>query len=340
MPRDVAKGIQVSVDAIVEKGRQTLRKDMRNALPFCPQNPFPNYDDKNKYFERANELCHHSYWNEGLYDLCERYYQTRVAEIRAFEKDHTVNFNKGMVYANLGVSQVAQHKIDEGFANILKAHMEDEPYHKTDSSKSVFRLSLYTQFEKESVRYLLEHSKTYEREEATKLDELWLDGLISSLETDSHILFISLMEKIKLHLQALDDKDNNFSRLQVFLLLQDLCLCIENALKKKNRLTGTLKPALDNLFSKASGRKHTWKTVFDKNYNLTKSDSSSQLEINLRSVVGIQDNQARRLLILSAIRNFSSHNIDVRNSYVFANIKLIFESIISSLFFLRSQGCV
>jgi len=340
MAPEVAKSIRASLEAIVDRGREMLLEDMRKALPFSPQKPFLNYDDKNKYFERANELCHYSLWNAELYDLCERYYQIMLAEIRTYEGNHGTNFNKGMVYANLGVLQVAQHKIDEGFANILKAHMEDEPYHKTDPLKSIFRLDLYTQFEEKSEHYILQHSKMYEREESTKLDKSYLAALISSLDADSHILFISLVEKIRLHLQALADKDNNFSRLQIFLSLQDLCLCIENALKKSKNLAGTLKPVLDSLFSKASGKQQTWKAVFDKNYNLTYSDHSLQLENNLKCICGIQDNRARRLLILCAIRNFSSHNIDVGNDYVFTRIESVFENILSALFFLHSQGCV
>jgi hypothetical protein len=82
------------------------------------------------------------------YDLCERYYAILLKEIKQYEISNTTNFNKGMVYANLGVCQVAQGKIDEGFANILKAHIEDEPYHRQSqrgqSSTSNFIRNLRT----------------------------------------------------------------------------------------------------------------------------------------------------------------------------------------------------
>ena len=139
-----AHDIQTDLDFTIRSGVGLLRDGMRQARKFDPNNPFPNYNEKNEYFNDANNICQLSLWKLGLYDLCERYYITLLREIREYETKNSTNFNKGMAYANLGVSQVARGKIDEGFANILKAHIEDEPYHRTDPSKSVFQLHLYT----------------------------------------------------------------------------------------------------------------------------------------------------------------------------------------------------
>jgi hypothetical protein len=245
-----------------------------------------------------------------------------------------------MFYANLGVAKLVQGKIDDGFANILKAHMEDYPYHKTDASKSVFNLKLYTQFEDKIKDYMVQHSKLYQAEEKVIVDKPNLDGLVSSLDTDSRILLINLVEKVRKYLEILGDKDNRFTRLQIFLSLQDLCLSVENALKTKNTMTGSLKPLLDNLFSIVSGRSRTWKPDFDSNYNLTTSNNVSELETNLKSLASIGDNNVRRLLICCTIRNFSSHNLDVGNDYVFSQIEIIFDNILSSIFFLHESGCL
>ena len=314
---------------------------MKKARKFDPNNPFPNYDEKNEYFNDANNICQYSLWKLGLYDICERYYAILLREIREYEKNQNTNFNKGMVYANLGVSQVAQGKIDEGFANILKANMEDEPYHSTDPTKSIFKSPLYTQFEERTKDFVLKHSQSYQREESKTIDKGFLDGLLSSLDTDSHVLFVSVVEKIRRNFEVLIDKDNRFTRLQIFLCLQDLCLSIENALKTKNNLTGTLKALLDSLFSNTSGRQRLpWKPVFDSNYRFTSSNNSTQFENNLRMIFAIGDNKARRLLICCAVRNFSSHNLNVGNNYVFNNIELIFDNILSSIFFLRDSRCI
>lgn len=336
-----ARDIQTNLDFIIRNGVNLLRTGMKKARKFDPNNPFPKYREKNEYFNDTNNICQFSLWKLRLYDLCERYYAIMLTEIRKYEAKNNTNFNKGMVYANLGVSQVAQGKIDEGFTNILKAQMEDEPYHKTDPSKSIFKNPLYTQFEEKTKDFILIHSKLYQKEESRSMPKGFLDGLLLSLDTDSHVLFVSVVEKIRRNLEILKEKDNRFTRLQIFLCLQDLCLSIENALKTNNNLTGMLKGLLDTLFSNTSGRQRLpWKPVFDSNYGLTSSINATQFENNLRRILAIGDNKARRLLICCAVRNFSSHNLDVGNNYVFKNIELIFENMLSSVFFLHDSGCI
>ncbi len=250
-----------------------------------------------------------------------------------------------MVYANLGVAQIAQGKIDEGYANILKAQIEDEPYHKTDSSKSIFENPLYMQFEDKAEGtkdYLLKHSELYCREDGVTINKDFISGLIFNLDTDSHILFVSLIEKMKQNFESLLDKDNRFTRLQIFLCLQDLCLSVESAIKKKNTLTGTIKPLLDTLFSKTSGRTRGWKTEFDNKYEYTTSHSGIEFENNLKEILKTTDKKARRLLICCAVRNFSSHNLNVESDWIFQNysIQTIFDNIIASCLFLYSERCL
>jgi len=331
---------------ILRTGVALLQEDMRKAKEFDPDNP--DCIEKDVYFDRANYVCMSSLWQLRLHNLCEGYYAQLLGEIKKHENSNHTLFNKGMVYANLGVSQIAQGKIDEGFANILKAQMEDEPCHKTNPSQSIFKNPLYTQFEdgkegQEGIKdYILKHSRLYQTEESKTVDKIFLGNLISSLDTDSHILFISSVEKIRRNLIILADKDNQFTRLQIFLCLQGLCLAIENSLKMKNKSTGTLRELLDVLFSRASGRDRLWKPIFDTKYEFTSSDNASQLQKNLEEIFKVSDNKARRLLICCAIRNFSAHNLDVGNDYVFERIKddTIFDNIISSIFFLCDQKCV
>ncbi len=334
-----ANDIVNDLDFIIRNGMVQLLEDIKKAPKFDSSNP--NCNEKNVYFDSANNICQYSLWKLGLYDLSERYYAILLKQIREYETKNNTNFNKGMVYANLGVSQATQGKIDEGFANILKAIIEDEPCHKTDPSQTIFISPLYTQFENRIKDYILEHSKLYQTEESKTIDTAYISTLISSLDTDSHILLISLIEKIRRNLDVLIDKDNRFTRLQIFLCLQDLCLSIENALKIKSTLKGRgIKELLDVLFSNASGRPRLWKPIFDSNYGFTSSRNALQFESNLKEILKIGDNKAKRLLICCAVRNFSSHNLDVGNDYVFKNIKVIFDNILSSIFFLHDEGCL
>lgn len=342
-----ANDILTDYTLILRTGVAFLQEDIRKAKEFDLENP--DCKEKDVYFNRANYVCMFSLWQLGLYNLCEGYYAQLLGEIQKYERgDNHKIFNKGMVYANLGVSQIAQGKIDEGFANILKAQMEDEPCHKTNPSQSIFRNPLYTQFEdgkegQEGIKdYILKHSRLYQTEESKTVDKVFLGNLISSLDTDSHILFISSVEKIRRNLIILADKDNQFTRLQIFLCLQGLCLAIENSLKMKNKSTGTLRELLDVLFSRASGRDRLWKPIFDANYGYATSDDASQLQTNLQGIFKGADNKARRLLVCCAFRNFSAHNLDVGNDCVFGKMKddTILDNIISSILFLREQNCI
>lgn len=248
-----AHDIQNDLFFLIRNGVGLVVEDMKKAPRFDPDNP-PEYDKKNEYFNNANNVCQVSLLKLRLYDLCEGYYATLLREIRKYETNNDTNFNKGMVYANLGVSQAAQGKIDEGFSNILKAHMEDEPYHRTDSSRSIFNLELYSQFEdgvegREGTKdYILKHSQLYQTEVAKTIDKAFLTKLIASLDTDSHLLFISVVEKIRRNLEILKDKDNRFTRLQMFLCLQHLCLAIENEKPNRWHSQGSVRQSLFKTF--------------------------------------------------------------------------------------------
>lgn len=336
-PTEAAVKIELYLkNVIIREGLRTLWGEMERAPAFDPLNP-PVYGKKDEYFISANQICLDSLVARELWDLSERYYQEMLNAIKKHEKDNGKNLNKGMVYGNLGASQAAQGKIDEGFANILKSHLEDEPYHKTN--QTVFQLQLYEQFEQKIRDYILSHCMLYQTEEGTTVDRALIDKMISSLNANSHILFISMVDKIRRHSDLLADKDNQFSRLQIFLSLQDLCLAIENALKVAKGINGTMKPLLDQLFSSTSSRLNSWKPAFDNNYSLTSSNDAAQLESNLRSILALSDVKARRLLVLCAVRNFSSHNVDVLNQYLFSNVRNIFDQILSSSIFLHVSGC-
>lgn len=340
-----ALNIHNNLSFLIRTGVGLLLEDMKKAPTFDPTNP-PEYSDKNEYFNNANNICRVSLWELGLYDLWEKYYSFLLKEIRKYENDNTTNFNKGMVYANLGVAQVAQDKIDEGFSNILKAHIEDEPYHRTDPSKSVFSLKLYSQVEngfggREGTKdFILKHSQLYQTEETKPIDIAFLTNLVASLDVDSHILLVSVVEKIRRNFEILADKDNRFTRLQILLNFQDLCLSIENALKVKNNISRELKSLLDNLFSpRRLGTRPRWKQIFDDNYTqFCHATSITELRTNLNGITDtITNSKARRLMIFCLIRNFSAHNLDVGDDIVFQNKELIVDNLISSILFLHGS---
>lgn len=339
---DISKEIKDRFQLVVKQGLTKLKDGMERFKddPFNPSKPYRNYNKKNEYFEASNAICLGIFWKIGYYDLCEKYFLLMLNYIKEYEIKEKVYFNKGMIYVNLGVSQIAQNKIDEGFANILKAHMEDSPYHKSDSTKSVFKLPHYKQFENHIIDHYLIHIKKYTKLDNSKASKNDIVNLVTSLDTDEHILLISLLYKFRNQLVILKDKDNRFTRLQLFLLLQDFCLFIENAIKTKTGETGTLKFLLNNLFSRSSGRPRTWWSEFDGNHSLAKADNITDFERNLTDIFGISNLIAQRLLTCWAIRNFSSHNIDTRNDYIYNHIEPILENILFAILFLNETNCI
>jgi len=99
--------------------------------------------------------------------------------IKQFENDNSYNHNKGIVYANLGIAQDAQKRIDEGFVNILKALDEDREYLEKgrNPAQEFFNSKLFK--EKMIIRSPLENQITHLRieGEACPNAEEFLNGL-------------------------------------------------------------------------------------------------------------------------------------------------------------------
>jgi hypothetical protein len=126
----------------------TQWKDVDHKPPFDSLGRTPSYPygEKDHYVRASNNLWYLTMWR--FYpSLNEMYYSLLLSEVKAFEKTQSFAFNKGMIYANLGVAQSAQMKLDEGFANILKALIEDSPYSENTPEYNLRRRHLFTQFE-------------------------------------------------------------------------------------------------------------------------------------------------------------------------------------------------
>ena len=80
-------------------------------------NPSGAYEAKNYYFNRANELFLRNVELSDLY--AEMYYLRMLTEISNYEQESGKHFNKGMVYANLGIARILAGKFDLGIADFL-----------------------------------------------------------------------------------------------------------------------------------------------------------------------------------------------------------------------------
>lgn len=294
--------IVASYKYIETLGRQILIENIKYCkdkleLPsFDPDDPYEDYDCKNMYFTAANRLCQYSLWRQGLYGLAERYYRTMLDEIKKFENVNGYNHNKGMVYANLGIAQAIQLRIDEGFANILKALDEDRGYFEEEKkpTEEFFKNPLFGQLEKGIVLSSLEKQiSALEKDgEVCPTASDLLNGLV---DPDQRIFFEYTYAKIMNNHKVWTEKPNRFSANRMIAYLQDMCLFAEDFLKRKG-YTGMLRELISNTFS---------------GVDLSGCGANSYEELNakLEQFHKESNKRDRALRMLLTLRNFSSHNI-------------------------------
>ena len=287
---------------------------------FDIDNPY-DYGCKNLYISAANKLCMTSLWNRGLYAFAEKYYLAMLTEIKKFkDSNEGYNHNKGMVYANLGVVQAAQLKIDEGFANILKALDEDRGYlqkgRKPD--EELFNTRFFQQFEEPIVLAPL----------VKQIEVLVNDGetcptakefLKSLSDPHQRMFFEYTYVKIMENYKVMSEKPNNFSANRLIAYLQDLCLFAEDFLKKKNYV-GMLKTLLLTAFSGT---------------DLSGCSTYSPEELNntIESIYGETNKQNRSLRMLLTLRNYTSHNVSAckEGDFIPSNFSEVFNEILRAI---------
>jgi len=320
-----AFGIASSYKYIEGLGKEILLENMkycREILKFPPfdrDKPYEDYDSKNMYFSAANNLCQYSLWRHRLYGFAERYYIKMLETIKQFE-GNSYNHNKGMVYANLGIAQAVQLRIDEGFANILKALDEDRGYFQKGRkpSEEFFNTELFLQLErtivlssfKDRTAILNTNGGTYPDAED------FLKGLV---DADQRIFFECTYAKTIENYDVWKEKPNRFSANRMITYLQDMCLFAEDYLKRKG-YNGMLSRLISIAFSgiDLSG---------------CVADSYKELDDKLERMHGETNKRDRALRMLLTLRNFSSHNISAgeREDFFFKEFDKVFNEILRAI---------
>jgi len=283
---------------------------------FDYNDPYIPYDTKNFYFlatnsiyiREPNKACP---WTVLPPSLNEIYFDTMLKKIKEYEHSYDkenseYHFNKGMVYANLGVAQAAQRKIDEGFANILKALIEDFGYSSSKKPEyDTFKRNLFTQFEDE---YMKKHLHTIIPQlniPGISQVEQFVDNFLDSLNDDQRAFFDFTFARIIQNWDIWKDKENGFTANRLLAYTQDFCLFNEDYLKSK-------------IPQAVLQRQPYW--VLDgliiEGFKVNKTDLSrcgantmADLDKLLTSDLSGQNQLLKCLRILLTLRNYSSHNV-------------------------------
>jgi len=260
------------------------------------------YGEKDFYVRASSNLWYLTMWR--FYpSLNEMYYSLLLAEVKAFEKTQSFAFNKGMIYANLGVAQSAQMKLDEGFANILKALIEDSPYSENTPEYNLRRRDLFTQFEILYVKNRLQTIISALGIAGVSRPEQFVTSFLDALNDDQRVFFDCTFARILQNQDIWKDKENSFTAGRLLAYTQDFCLFNEDLLKSKlsqTELRSRPRWELAGLIAaKFSGI----------DLNSCSAAQMSDLDAKLPSELSRQNDRERCLRILLMLRNYSSHNV-------------------------------
>jgi hypothetical protein len=284
--------------------------------------PYP-YGEKNFYVNASNNLWR-SQCGHTITRFNEIYYSILLEKIKDFKKNNdNFDFNKGIVYANLGVAQSAQMKLDEGFANILKAFIEDYPYSDTNPESSIWRNPLFAQFERQYVRIPLQAMISQLNITGIASVDTLIEGFLDSLSNDQRAFFEYTFIRIMHSLEIWNEKKNGFTANRLLAYTQDLCLFNEDFLKSKfsNPDPHWL---LDDLIREAE---------FSANLSGCGATSMTDLDSKLLQELSNSNQPSKCLRILLTIRNYSSHNIGggTNTNCFYASYNEIFKELLRAM---------
>jgi hypothetical protein len=335
-----ALDLKTNLELILRYGLERLDFGMRqwaevDKFPsFNHKKPYVPYDTKDLYFLATNAIYlrgpnQQDPWKVLPPCLGEIYFSYMVRRIREYENSHKnrnrgYRFNKGMVYANLGVTQASQKKMDEGFANILKALDEDAGYSKPEARRyALFRRELFSQFEKD---YVIKDLSKYVSKLKIKNENeapMFVKRFLKSLSADQRSFFDYNFARIMQNLDIWNDKENRFTSNRLLAYSQDLCLFAEDLLRRKEIEGRTLDKLIKKAFPKV---RHALDNCGAK--------SMKELSKNLRNHFKETDLDLRCLRILLTLRNFSSHNIagGTKASYFYKEYENVIIEIFRAIF--------
>lgn len=319
---------------LLEANKSILIEDMEKSESF---NPEAEYGEKNIYFNRANQVGLRLII-EGFPNIAEIYYNNLLNIILEFESSNPKSFNKGIVYANLGIAQMAINKFNEGLPNLIKANQEDKAFKDVSHKFGLFDSRLYKQFENKTFEMIHQDLNFFAGQKGITITEDDILNFLSSLDVESRLFITTIIRELKQNLTILNNNENRFTRILLFSNLKDLCLFIENYFKNiiENNLTLPNNKDLYNFINVIFNSKPWWSEL-QQQWNLTRSANINDFEKNLQNISNKENMDIRRLLYLGCVRNFSAHYFNVESYFLFSNFEAIYKNILGAIFWIYSK---
>ena len=347
-PEQVAQAAMDEAVKLIAQGLDALLRGMDSDSGYDWSRGYPA---KNSYFVHAGNL------GRSLLDICrqpivyrgtkfepwrglaESYHSAMLQCILDYESRTGKHFNKGMVYANLGVAQIANGKIDDGVTSLLAADVEDQDFTDRDPHH-ILNEPLWWQFEKPHVfDYLLSLCAETCHGMHITLDQTFLVNFMDSVELQDRLLLESSIWTLQDNLAAVARLNSVHARSGLLSALRNTCWLIESLLRRSPAGQALMK---DN--PRATLYDHICKAVGGKGVSFptdclslcasTAQQFADSLNKILRSSV---DPKVRALYCLVLARNYTGHEFDpTPNPDWFPQYEQVVAQVVSAMFYLKS----
>lgn len=335
---DLVDRVHRDIAHLVEFGRVVLRGHLQNMMD--DDFVINNYQDKNKPMYAPIQQMGTWLLNRHLYPLVEEYWHQIDEEIQVFNKETGKKVNRGIPLANKGVAQIAQGKTIEGLFNIYKGYEDDReclqhlPGIVIDPEKDMANSVLFTQFEDRLTSSLFniivsKHISVFHK----KLSKKDLSDFVTKLNSDKKLLFYMTLYRLSFSLSLDSELTTVISRSEIVRSLAELALWFEDEMKRKDaKLVGK---TLGAILCQKVGKLNPSRGKFTDAKDL--DELSTKISNAIADGANLEITNSR---IMTCLRNFAGHNIEVQNHVFFQSCDELFARMISLIIYSKYKGWI
>jgi hypothetical protein len=310
------------------------------------------YDAKNTYFARCEEIgrplfdVNRSHLGEldvnlevQFYGFAELYHNTMLQCILAYEQKSGKHFNKGMVYGNLGVAQIANGKLDEGIASLLTADYKDRDFINRDPHH-ILNEGLWGQFEKPRLfPYIKQLTDKPCLVMGAIIDDAFLEGFMSSIELQDRLVLEGSIWAVQDDLRLDRFFSGVHTKSRLLSELRDICWLIESLLRRGGPGTSYVKTnpraGIQNLLCSAVGGRGV--SFPSESLSCTADDTQDFVNCLETVLTAKVKTEVRVLHCLALVRNYTAHHFDpAPTPDWFGRYEEVLGLVLSTMFYLKN----
>lgn len=336
---------------LIEKGKVALVKNMEMSPSFDPNKP---YEEKNTYFLEVNQLGFPLFQNNNLVSPATIYYKEMLRVILEYENQNTKRFNKGMVYANVGIAQIANGNLDEGIHYLLMADREDADF--AMNPHGLLDGVLWQQFERPHV---IENLINLNNNTFTNLHfqvtEAFIQNMLRRMDLQDRLFLEATIWTIFRNLKFNTHNSNYYTRGRLLSGLKDVCLLGESLLRKYQISQGLISA---NSRITLGNTGNTPGLLTNTVSGLRIGYPQRGLSVSANSLLEFLDNvenilqqssspEICRIYCFHLVRNFTGHHFDVSSQVISSSGKEFFDlyehilvNVLSTILYFESMSII